>query len=192
MALGVVARVFAGGYLAFACTMGVMAKDVEAPVPEFQLQSAAGPVALKDYRGKVVLVFFGYTHCPDVCPRSMENLTRVFNHLSKELLAASQGFFISVDPQRDTPKVLKEYTDYFHPKIMGLTGSDEALTKVAKSFGVEFKRVQTGPKPGDYGMDHPAFLYVIGKQGRMRFIFPPNLSYLAITQAIEYLVNEPQ
>ena len=107
----------------------------ERPIPraaiaaggDFTLQSAAGPVSLKDYRGKLVLVYFGYTFCPDICPTSLAATAEGLKQLTPEELARVAMIFVSVDPKRDTPERLKEYAEFFHPAIVGVTGTPEAI-----------------------------------------------------------------
>ena len=94
---------------------------------DFTLQSASGPVSLKDYRGKLVLVYFGYTFCPDICPTSLAATAEGLKQLSPEELARVAMIFVSVDPKRDTPERLKEYVEFFHPSIVGVTGSAEVV-----------------------------------------------------------------
>jgi len=121
---------------------------------------------LKDFVGQVVVVFFGYTQCPDVCPTSMLELAQV-----KKLLGPDgervQGIFISVDPQRDTPEVLKAYMASFDPSFLALRPTPEQLEAVAKEFKIYYKRVD-GKTPGSYSMDHSAGSYVFDPQGRVR------------------------
>ncbi len=97
------------------------------PGGDFVLQSWAGPVALSDLRGKVVLMYFGYTWCPDICPTSLALMSAAFGELQPEQLERVQGLFVSVDPARDTTQRLKEYGAYFHPSILGVTGSEETV-----------------------------------------------------------------
>lgn len=107
---------------------------------DFTLQSAAGPVSLKDYRGKVVLIYFGYTYCPDVCPTSLAATAQGLALLKPEELAKVAMIFISVDPERDTPARLKDYAEFFHPSIVGVTGTPDKVADVAKRYGVFYAR----------------------------------------------------
>jgi protein SCO1/2 len=121
---------------------------------------------LADFKGKVVVIFFGYTQCPDVCPTSLAELAQ-----AKKLLGADgdklQGLFISVDPERDTPAVMKEYLASFDPGFLALYSKPEALPALAKSFRIYYKKVD-GPTPTSYTMDHAAGSYVYDTQGRVR------------------------
>ncbi len=124
------------------------------------------PRAIRDFQGKVVVVFFGYTQCPDVCPTSMAELAQV-----KKLLGANgdklQGIFISVDPERDTQPVLKAYMANFDPTFLALRPTLEQLPAVAKDFKIYYKKVE-GKTPGSYTMDHSAGSYIFDTQGRVR------------------------
>jgi len=134
---------------------------------DFQLADHNGqPRSLKDFRGKLVVVFFGYTQCPDVCPTTMAELAE-----AKKLLgpdgAKVQGLFVTVDPERDTPEVLKSYMTNFDPGFLALRGTPEQLAAVAKEFKVYYKKAD-GKTPGSYTMDHSAASYVYDTQGRLR------------------------
>ena len=134
---------------------------------DFQLTDHNGqPRSLKDFRGKLVVVFFGYTQCPDVCPTTMSELAE-----AKKLLGPDgdkvQGLFVTVDPERDTPEVLKAYMANFDPTFLALRGTPEQLAAVAKEYKVYYKKVE-GSTPGTYTMDHSAASYVYDTQGRLR------------------------
>lgn len=109
---------------------------------DFTLQSADGPVSLSDFRGKVVLIYFGYTSCPDVCPTSLGALSAALKQLSPREMDRVQPIFISVDPERDTPGKMVEYVHYFHPKMIGVTGSIEQVRKVADRYGAYFRKAE--------------------------------------------------
>ena len=121
---------------------------------------------LKDFAGKVVVVFFGYTQCPDVCPTTMAELAQV-----KKLLGADgdklQAVFITVDPERDTPELLKAYMGNFDPSFVALRPSMAQLPEVAKDFKVFYKKAE-GKTPGSYSMDHSAGSYIFDAKGRIR------------------------
>ncbi|WP_084383105.1 SCO family protein [Hydrogenophaga flava] len=121
---------------------------------------------LADFKGKVVVIFFGYTQCPDVCPTSMSEMAQ-----AKQLLGADgdklQGLFVSVDPERDTPEVMKEYMGSFDPTFLALYAQPDKLPEVAKSFRIYYKKVD-GKTPTSYTMDHSAGSYVYDTQGRLR------------------------
>ena len=134
---------------------------------DFQLKDHNGQQrSLKDFRGKVVVLFFGYTQCPDVCPASMVELAEV-----KKLLGSQgdrlQGLFVTLDPERDKPQMLKAYMENFDPGFLALVPTPEQLAVVAKEFKVYYKKVD-GPTPTSYSMDHSAGSYVFDPEGRLR------------------------
>ncbi|MCV0440979.1 MAG: SCO family protein [Hydrogenophaga sp.] len=124
------------------------------------------PRTLTDFKGKVVVVFFGFTQCPDVCPTSMSELAE-----ARRLLGPDgerlQGLFISVDPERDTPEIMKQYMASFDPSFLALYAAPDALPALARSYKVYYKKVD-GPTPTSYSMDHSAGSYIYDPQGRIR------------------------
>ena len=133
---------------------------------DFTLQSARGPVALADYRGKVVALFFGYTWCPDICPTSLSIFAAALNRLTPEEQGRVQGIFISVDPPRDTLERLVTYAAYFHPGLIGVTGTPEEIAKVAAAYGAAYRRVEQEGATG-YTIDHTAETYLIAPDGKL-------------------------
>ncbi len=134
---------------------------------DFQLTDHNGqPRSLKDFAGKVVVLFFGFTQCPDVCPTSMAELAEVKRALGKDG-DKLQGLFVTVDPQRDTPEVLKGYMGNFDPSFLALRGTPEQLAAMAKDFKVYYKKVE-GKTPTSYSMDHSAASFIFDTQGRVR------------------------
>jgi protein SCO1/2 len=121
---------------------------------------------LADYRGKVVVVFFGFTHCPDVCPTTMAEMAEVKRRLGKDG-ERLQVIFITVDPERDTTGLLAQYVPSFDPSFVGLTGTPEEIARTAKEFKVFYQKVPTG-KAGSYTVDHTAASFVFDPQGRLR------------------------
>ena len=134
---------------------------------DFTLQSAGGPVALQDFRGKLVLVYFGYTYCPDICPTALAATAEGLKLLTPEELARVAVIFISVDPERDTPARLKEYAEFFHPAIVGVTGSPEELAAIARRYGVFYARQPVETAGGGYVVDHTSDTYVVGVDGKL-------------------------
>lgn len=144
---------------------------------------------LKDFRGKIVVMFFGYTQCPDVCPTSMTELAAV-----KKLLGPDgdkvQGLFVTVDPERDTPEVMKSYMANFDPTFLALYATTpEQLAAVAKDYKVYYKRVE-GKTPGSYTMDHSAGMYVYDTQGRLRLYSRYGTGAGALGADIKLLLQE--
>jgi protein SCO1 len=136
------------------------AKDFALPDTEGRMRS------IRDFQGKAVVVFFGYTQCPDVCPTTLTEIAE-----AKRLLGAEgarvQGIFITVDPERDKPDLLKAYVANFGPDFVALRGSPEQTAAIAKDFKVFYRRVE-GKVPGSYFMEHTASSYVYDPQGRLR------------------------
>lgn len=143
--------------------------------PEARAPAIGGPFSLvdqdgravteADFKGRFMLVYFGYTFCPDVCPTQ---LTRIGNALDMLGEAADKvtPVFITVDPERDRPEHLKEYLTFFHPRTVGLTGTPEQITAAAKAYKVYYKKAETeGGDPGDYLMDHTSVTYLMGPDG---------------------------
>jgi len=134
---------------------------------DFALTDQAGkPRTLTDFRGKVVVMFFGYVHCPDVCPTTLVELRDVMEKLGEDGKRV-QVLFVTLDPERDTPELLAQYVPVFHPSFLALYGNLEQTARVAKEFKVFYQKVP-GPTPGDYSMDHTAGSYVFDPNGRVR------------------------
>jgi protein SCO1/2 len=137
----------------------------------FQLTDQNGKaVTDKSLKGKPTLIFFGYTHCPDVCPTSLFEISEVLRAMGKDADKVN-AVFISVDPERDTPATMKEYLSSFDPHLEGLSGDPAETAKVITSYRVYAKKVPT--KDGDYTMDHTALIYLMDRDGR--FVSPLNL-----------------
>ncbi|MCK1285269.1 SCO family protein [Bradyrhizobium sp. 44] len=137
----------------------------------FQLTDQNGKaVTDKNLKGKPTLIFFGYTHCPDVCPTSLFEISEVLRALGKDADKVN-AVFISVDPERDTPAAMKDYLSSFDPHLEGLSGDPAETAKVITSYRVYAKKVPT--KDGDYTMDHTALIYLMDRDGR--FVSPFNL-----------------
>jgi len=137
----------------------------------FQLTDQNGKaVTDKSLKGKPTLIFFGYTHCPDVCPTSLFEISEVLRALGKDADKVN-AVFISVDPERDTPATMKDYLSSFDPHLEGLSGDPAETAKVITSYRVYAKKVPT--KDGDYTMDHTALIYLMDRDGR--FVSPFNM-----------------
>ncbi len=138
---------------------------------DFALTNQDGnKTGLKDYRGKVVVMFFGYTHCPDVCPLTLTEMSRL-NKLLGADAAKVQPVFITVDPARDTAERLKTYLSNFEGGIVGLTGTPRDITQVAKLFRTKFAKRNEGSAAG-YLVDHTAFIYLVDPKGKVRYLVP--------------------
>ena len=122
--------------------------------------------SLEDFRGEVVVMFFGFTHCPDVCPTTLAELAGAVKKLGPAGEKV-QVLLVTVDPERDTPELLAKYVTAFNPKFLALRGSADETARVAKEFKVIYQKV-AGPRAGDYAMDHSAGSYIFDRQGRLR------------------------
>ncbi len=131
----------------------------------FTLQDGNGkPVTDRDFRGKYMLVYFGFTFCPDVCPTTLSAMADAMDKLGTAA-GRVQLLFITVDPKRDTPSVVKQYAAAFGPRVQGLTGSEDEIARVAKEYRVYYAEHRTGPGPNDYSMDHSSVLYLMSPNG---------------------------
>lgn len=130
---------------------------------DFTLQGADGEVSLHDFKGRVVLIYFGYTFCPDVCPTSLALMSEAMRQLEGETNV--KGLLISVDPERDTPEKLEAYTKFFHPEISGLTSSAPRILEVSTRYNAFYKKVQGEGE--DYLVDHTSRTYVIDQEGNL-------------------------
>jgi protein SCO1/2 len=124
------------------------------------------PRTLNDFRGKVVVLFFGFTHCPDVCPTTLAELALVARELGPDA-ARMQVLFVTVDPERDTPELLRRYVPAFNPAFLGLYGDAEATARAAQAFKIVYRK-QPLDTPGSYTMDHSAGTYILDQAGRLR------------------------
>jgi protein SCO1/2 len=135
---------------------------------DFTLQSDKGPVSLHDFRGKVVPIYFGFTACPDICPTSLSAVAAGLKLLTEQERSQVQPIFISVDPERDDPARVGEYARYFHPSFIGLSGSLDEVSTVAKRHLVIFEKVPMDDSKMGYTMDHSSIIYVVGRDGVMK------------------------
>jgi protein SCO1/2 len=128
-------------------------------------------VSLASFKGKLVVLFFGYTHCPDVCPTTLSDVAEAFKLMPKGAAEKVQVLFVTVDPVRDTPETLKAYVPYFHPSFLGLHGTPAEVAQAAKEFRVAYRR-HVEPGASGYLVDHSAGSYVLDSRGRLRLYLP--------------------
>ncbi len=143
---------------------------------------------LADFKGQAVVVFFGFTQCPDVCPTSLSELAQA-KQLLGEQGSRLQGLFISIDPERDTPAIMKEYMASFDPSFLALYAKPDELPALAQAFKVYYKKVE-GPTPTSYTMDHSAGSYVYDPQGRIRLYHRYASGAQALANDIKVLLAE--
>ena len=183
----VIVAAFAGsllvGLLLMFWSMGGL-RSMTAPAAiggPFQLTDQTGqPVTDKSLKGKPTLIFFGFTHCPDVCPTSLFEISEVLKAMGKDADRVN-AYFVSVDPERDTQGAMKDYLSSFDPHLKGLTGDPEAVAKVLSAYRVYAKKVPL--QGGEYTMDHTALVYLMDKDGH--FIAPFNMQRTADAEAAE-------
>jgi protein SCO1/2 len=164
-----------------------LAASGQAQGGDFTLQGPNGPVSLKDFRGKVVLLYFGYTFCPDVCPTSLSLMARALSALTPAEVERVQGIFVSVDPERDTVKILKAYAPFFHPRIVGITGTPEQVATVARLYGASYAK-QPPNAEGLYTVDHSSVTYVIDTEGKVNARLPHASPVRQIVEAVRPLL----
>jgi protein SCO1 len=146
------------------------------------------PRSVADFKGKVVVVFFGYAQCPDVCPTTMAEMAEVKKQLGKDG-DKLQAIFITVDPERDTPQVLKAYMENFDPSFLALRGTPEQTAATAKEFRVFYSKVE-GKTPGSYTVDHSAGSYLLDTQGRIRVFNRYGSGVQALTEDVRALIKQ--
>jgi protein SCO1 len=142
---------------------------------------------LADFKGKVVTLFFGFTHCPDVCPTTLGEMAVVMKELGKDA-DRLQVLFVTVDPERDTAEVLKRYVPAFHPGFLGLTGSADDIARTAKEFKIFYQK-QPLPNGGGYSMDHSAGTYILDSEGRLRLFAQYGVGAPALLNDIRQLLK---
>jgi protein SCO1/2 len=151
-------------------------------------RSDGGQLHLSDLQGKIVLLFFGFATCPDVCPTTLSDAKQIFEELDEE--AGNVAYlFITVDPERDTPEVLDAYVSNFHENIIGLTGTEAELAAVREDYGVYAAKVPLKSSIG-YTMEHTARVYLIDAEGRLRLTYAFGTPYEDILQDIRHILKE--
>jgi cytochrome oxidase Cu insertion factor (SCO1/SenC/PrrC family) len=136
-----------------------------------------------DFHGKLVILYFGYTYCPDVCPTELQSISLALDKLGVTAEAV-QPLFITVDPERDTPARLAEFVSSFHPRLIGLTGSPAEIRKTAIAYRTFFVKNDAAAAGGDYSVDHTGFIYLVGKDGHYLGFLPPGVTPDEIADAI--------
>ncbi len=160
------------------------------PISDFTLTAHNGdPVQLQDFRDKIVLLYFGYTYCPDVCPATMAELSKAFDLLDPEEREQVQMLMVTVDPRRDTAEILGQYLGHFDPSFLGLTGSNEEIAAATMPFGIFYQK-QEGTIESGYLVDHTASVSVLDKQGYLRLNYPFNTPGADIAADLSRLLEE--
>lgn len=166
---------------------GFVLKEVT-PASDFTLNAAAGKqVSLSDYQGKVVLLYFGYTHCPDVCPTTLADLRVAISELG-EAANDIQVIMVSVDPERDSPEWLADYVHRFDDRFLGVTGPLDRITQLATAYDIHFHKHEGSVATG-YLIDHTAKVLVIDRQGDLRMFFPFGETSEEMAEDIQYMLS---
>lgn len=156
---------------------------------DFTLTSQAGPVSLSDFKGKVVVMYFGFLSCPEVCPNSLLVIRKALKRLDDQGLENTQALLVSIDPKRDTPEKLAKYAEYFHPNFKGITGTKDTIDTVTKQYGAYYNFTEIESVSQDYGVEHSSRYYVIDPQGKlvtaMRHSTTPNELHAQIVEVQE-------
>lgn len=157
-------------------------------LPELTLQRADGqPLSTADLHGRTSLVFFGYTLCPDVCPLTLAQVAQVRQELGARA-AHLDAYFVTVDPERDTPERLGEYLRHFDPAIVGLTGTAEELERAQRAFGMVAQKRVLAESAAGYFMDHTAAIFLVGPQADIRMLYPHNMPPREIVADLQRLL----
>jgi protein SCO1/2 len=162
--------------------------DAQETLTDFTLDSSLGaPVALSDFRGKYVLLYFGYTNCPDVCPLTLAEMRGALDRLGGKADKV-QPIFITLDPARDTPEHMAAYLQFFHPTLVGLTGPLAQIQELATRFGIFFEQRESGSASG-YLVDHTSVVLVVDPEGRLRGVFPNGVTGEQMASDLDSLIR---
>lgn len=162
---------------------------IQSPDPAFNftLTGSKGDVSLSDYQGKLVLIYFGYTFCPDICPATLANVGQALRELGSQA-DDIQLIMVSLDPARDTPEKLAEYVGHFHPSFIGVTGTEEQLAEVTSLYGIFYEKHEGSAATG-YLIDHTATLLVIDREGSLKLVFPFGVTVQEIADDLKYMLR---
>lgn len=155
---------------------------------DFTLTGSNGDVSLSDYRGKLVLIYFGYTFCPDICPGTLANVAQALREMGANAEDV-QLIMISLDPERDTPEKLSKYVGQFHPSFIGITGTKEQLDEVASLYGIFYQKAEGSTATG-YLLDHTATLLVLDREGYLKLVFPFGVTSQEIADDLKYMLRQ--
>ncbi|MBR0708677.1 SCO family protein [Bradyrhizobium liaoningense] len=172
-------------------TMDILMWNREPVGGPFELIDQTGkPRSDRDFRGRLMLVYFGFTYCPDVCPTDLMAIGQALEQLGPDADAV-QPVFITLDPERDTAEHLAEYVPLFHPRLLGLTGSLAAIGTAAEAYKVYFAKIPIGKEGGDYTVDHTSFIYLMDRDGKYLGFFPPGTSAERMVEIIRPRLAAP-
>jgi protein SCO1/2 len=149
------------------------------------------PVSLDSWHGKIIILFFGYTECPDICPTTLHTIASALNNLTESERNQFQSLFVTLDPNRDTPEVLTSYTAMYNSNIIGLTGSTKDIEHMASNFDIYFEKVvDDASKPNEYSMDHDSVIFILGKDGKLLDKILPTMSTTLLTHQLKEYLNK--
>ncbi|OPY99315.1 electron transporter SenC [Bradyrhizobium sacchari] len=172
-------------------TMDILMWNREPVGGPFELIDQTGtPRSDRDFLGRLMLIYFGFTYCPDVCPTDLMAIGQALEQLGPDADAV-QPVFITLDPERDTVAHLAEYVPLFHPRLLGLTGSPAAIEAAAEAYKVYFAKVSIGKEAGDYTVDHTSFIYLMDRDGKYLGFFPPGTSAERMVEIIRPRLAPP-
>ncbi|QOZ72176.1 protein SCO1/2 [Bradyrhizobium arachidis] len=172
-------------------TMDILMWNREPVGGPFELIDQTGkPRSDRDFRGRLMLVYFGFTYCPDVCPTDLMAIGQALEQLGPDADAV-QPVFITLDPERDTAEHLAEYVPLFHPRLLGLTGSLDAIEATAEAYKVYFAKIPIGKDAGEYTVDHTSFIYLMDRDGKYLGFFPPGTSAERMVEIIRPRLAAP-
>ena len=179
--------------LATACSNPLPFKSKPVPdtpaAPAFTLTDQTGqPRSLNDFRGKVVSLFFGFTHCPDICPTHLARQAEVMRQLGSQADQLAV-LFVTLDPERDSPEALKRYMDAFDPRFIALTGAPKETSNVAKQYKIFWQKTPLPNSALAYTIDHTTNSFVIDQNGRLRLIVPHEMSAADVTHDLKLLIE---
>ena len=164
---------------------GAPAADSTMPTfSDFAVESGEAQVRLSDFKGQVVVVYFGYARCPDICPTTLATVASAFDALEPAQLARVRGLFVSVDPERDLPGQARAYAEFFHPQIVGGTSDATAVAAIAEDWGIRFAPAEGASEAMGYTVDHTSIVYLVAPDGRMKTAIPHGGDPTALAAAI--------
>ena len=162
--------------------------------------SLGGPFTLTDhtgatvtdetYHGRYLLVYFGFTYCPDVCPTELARIVRAIDLMPQDVADTVTPVLVTVDPERDSPEALAQYVALFDPRLVGLTGTEDQIAAIADDYNVYYARVEDDDDPDFYLVDHSSFTYLVGPDGRVRNVLTPRQSVEEIADGVAQVVRE--
>lgn len=155
---------------------------------DFTLTGGNGDVSLSDFRGKLVLIYFGYTFCPDICPATLGNVNQALKQIGSKA-EDIQLIMVSLDPQRDTPEKLEQYVAHFNPTFIGITGTQEQVDTVTSLYGIFYEKKE-GSEATSYLIDHTATLMVIDREGYLKLVFPFGVTADEIADDLKYMLRQ--